>query len=131
MGLDIVERAGRAVHIRALGTLRADDDAGCVAPLTAALEDAAGDGLRVLLEVDACDGWHVAAFWRHLKLAVAHRASIERLAITGAKGWHRVLANALRALTSSEVRYYPRTRIGLARGWIWEGVRREADAARG
>lgn len=128
MALEIVERVGRAMHVRATGKLSKTDCDEFVHEAEAAMKAAAEGQVRILFEVDQLSGWEPAAIWEEVKFGFRHYGDVERLAILGEKQW-RFLAMACRPFTRAEVRYFDRDRLARARGWILEGLAVEAEQA--
>jgi hypothetical protein len=73
---------------------------------------------RVLFLMEEFHGWTAGALWADLKFDLKHFDDIERLALVGDKLWEKGMATFCKPFTTAEIRYFDRSRLDRARGWI-------------
>jgi universal stress protein A len=75
--------------------------------------------VRVLVELEDCTGWELAAAWDDLKFVFRHGRDVERCAVVGKSRWQKWLARLSRPFVN--VRYFPREQLEQAWQWVLEG----------
>ncbi len=117
LGLIQVSRDADVVTVRLIGSLDAGAYAHAEEEIAAAF--AGLDGVRLLLELSAFDGWAgLAALSRHLGLIRDHQRAIRRVALVGNKVWQKLAEKATSRFIRAETRFFASTDAALAEVWI-------------
>lgn len=75
---------------------------------------------RLLIELQAFDGWTAGALWEDLKFDARHFNDIERIAIVGEPRWEQEMARLYKPFTRAAVRYFPSEELAQANLWLNE-----------
>ncbi|WP_255146376.1 STAS/SEC14 domain-containing protein [Synechococcus sp. ATX 2A4] len=110
-------RDADVVTVRLIGSLDAAAYARAEEEIAAAF--AGLDGVRVLLELSAFDGWAgLGALSRHLGLIRDHQRSIRRVALVGNRVWQKLAEKATSRFITAETRFFDSADAALAEVWI-------------
>jgi hypothetical protein len=71
--------------------------------------------VRVLFELEDCQGWEIAAAWDDLKFYLKHGGDVERCAIVGDRKWQEWMSKLSRAFL--HLRYF--NPGDLEQAWQW------------
>jgi len=107
---------GKVLEIELTGRLQ-KEDYGRFVPTVERLVKQHGK-IRMLVEMHDFHGWSAGALWEDIKFDLRHFGDIERLAIVGEKAWERGMAAFCRPFTTAKVRYFERSAMDQARGWL-------------
>jgi len=107
---------GKVLEIELTGRLQ-EEDYGRFVPTVERLVKQHGK-IRMLVEMHDFHGWSAGALWEDIKFDLRHFGDIERLAIVGEKAWERGMAAFCRPFTTAKVRYFERSAMDQARGWL-------------
>ncbi len=75
--------------------------------------------IRVLFELEDCQGWEIGAAWDDLKFSFRHHGDLERCAVVGEKRWQKWMTKLSRPFFT--VKYFDKTELEKAWQWIGEG----------
>lgn len=74
---------------------------------------------RLLLDIRDFDGWQgLGAVAGHFRLVRAHAAQLDRAAIVGDAGWHRMAVAVGKRILGKEARYFEAGELAAARDWL-------------
>lgn len=112
----IREDAGRAIGIRASGTLTGDD----LQTLSAYLDDAIREhgSIRILFEMDDFHGWTPEGAVRDLHFDLTHNDKVECVAMVGEAAWEETLTALMKPFAHAEVQYFDTTHLTEAWSWV-------------
>ena len=75
--------------------------------------------VRLLVVLDAFEGWEPDDDWRDLSFYVSHGDAIERIALVGDERWRsEALMMAIADLRTAPVEFFPPERLTGARDWL-------------
>jgi SpoIIAA-like len=82
--------------------------------------------VRVLFELEECQGWEIGAAWDDLRFALKHGSEVERCAVVGAKKWQEWMTRLSRLFFN--VKYFDKAELDKAWQWVLgDGQHRAAD----
>jgi hypothetical protein len=76
--------------------------------------------VRVLFDLEECDGWELGAAWDELKFSLAHGGQVERCAVVGGRRWQEVMTKLARPLFKGK--YFDKAEQEQAWQWVLEGA---------
>lgn len=115
------------LHVKATGKLTHADYQRLIPKLEDQLRS--HGKLRVLFELDDCQGWEIGAAWDDLKFGLKHGGDCERCAVVGQKRWQRWMTKLAKPFFA--VRYFDKSQMPEAWDWILEGVPAATESAGG
>jgi hypothetical protein len=117
--LTILERSsGNVLGVRARGKLTHADYQMLVPKLEELIRE--HGRIRVLFELEDCQGWDVGAAWDDLRFAFKHGGDFDRCAVVGEKAWQKWMTKLSQPFFKA--RYFDRSELDRAWEWILEGV---------
>ena len=84
------------------------------------------DKVRVLIEMEDCQGWDIGAAWENLRFAFQHDHQCERCAVVGDKKWQEWMTRLAKPFFN--VRYFDHSQLEEA--WRWANRGLEDDIRR-
>lgn len=125
--LTILENPGRDVlSVKASGRLTHADYQQFIPNVEGLLEERGR--VRVLFELQDCQGWTLRAAWDDLKFGLKHRGDFERCAVVGDKKWQKWLTILSRPFVKAK--YFDKVALDKAWQWVQEGTRYNVPNAR-
>ena len=107
---------GKVLEIHLTGKLAKEDYAQFVPTVERLVRQ--HSKIRILVQMQDFHGWTAGALWEDLKFDAKHFRDIERVAIVGETKWQRGMAVFCKPFTSAEIRYFNRSAVDEARGWL-------------
>ncbi|MFA0964489.1 STAS/SEC14 domain-containing protein [Roseivirga sp. BDSF3-8] len=68
--------------------------------------------------MDDFDGWSPKGLWRDLKIDANNFDNLDKVAIVGEDTWQKLMTEAMKPLTSGEVKYFNEKDDSIARDWV-------------
>ncbi|MCI0456726.1 MAG: STAS/SEC14 domain-containing protein [Gemmataceae bacterium] len=115
----VAKSAGQMLGIKVTGRLTHADHQQLVPKLEEAIRT--HGAVRLLLDLQECQGWDVGAAWDDLKFTLRHAGEVERCAVVGNRRGQEVLAQLAKPFFK-KVRYFDRTQGERAWRWVAEGI---------
>lgn len=117
MGIQLRSEQGDVYRIDIAGRLRGDEFTACQQKL--AKEIGYARTVRLLIVLEAFEGWDGAETWRDLSFFVKYGNAIERIAIVGEEVWRgAALMFAGADLRKADVEYFELNSMAAARAWL-------------
>ena len=114
----------RYLTIRASGRLTPGDYDSLEPEVEAALRQAQGQRIALLLDLRGWTGWTARGFVRDLRFDLKHRNSFSKIAVVGDRRWHEWLTLAAKPVFGGPMRYFDGAREVDAAEWASGGGRR-------
>jgi len=111
--------AGNVLGVKASGQLTHADYERLVLRLEELIKEQRK--IRVLVELEDCQGWDIGAAWDEVKFWFKHGADVERCAVVGQKKWQEWLTKLTRPFLKGK--YFDKGKLDQAWQWILEGSR--------
>lgn len=112
---------GNVIGIKASGNLTHADYEKLIPKLEELLRE--HRKLRVLFELEDCQGWVVGAVWDDLKFSLKHGGEFERCAVVGEKAWQKWMTKL--AEPFFHAKYFDMSQLKEAWQWVREGTQEE------
>jgi hypothetical protein len=77
--------------------------------------------VRVLFELDDCQGWEMAAAWDDLRFGLKHGRQVERCAVVGEKKWQEWMTRLSRPFFNAK--YFDKAELEKAWQWVLDGAK--------
>jgi SpoIIAA-like len=120
------QSSGSVLGVKATGKLTHADYQQFIPRLEALIRE--HGKIRVLFELEDCQGWEVGAAWDDLKFGLKHRGDVERCAVVGDKKWQEWMTKLSRLFFN--VRYFDKAELEQAWRWVLEGAPRRSEAVK-
>lgn len=116
--LSVTQTTDDIVIVDAAGKLTEDDYRQFDRELAAVAER--DQHMRVLVRMTDLQGWEPKALWEDVKLDVACKDVLERVALVGDRRWQEWMARFSQPFTDADVRYFDESEAAGAVGWLLE-----------
>ncbi|MDM7951697.1 MAG: STAS/SEC14 domain-containing protein [Cyanobium sp. CZS 25K] len=117
LGTIHLSRDGDVLTAQLIGSLEAGAYARAEAEIDALFAEI--DGVRLLLDLRAFDGWAgLGALGHHLALIRDHRRALRRVAVVGEAAWQKLAERVVSRFLPSQARFFPSADQALAETWI-------------
>jgi hypothetical protein len=117
LGTIHLSREGDVVTARLIGSLEASAYERAEPEIEALF--APIEGVRLLLDLSAFDGWAgLGALGHHLGLIRDHRRALRRVAVVGDAAWQRLAERLVSRFLPAEARFFPSADLALAQTWL-------------
>ncbi|MCF2910648.1 STAS/SEC14 domain-containing protein [Pseudoalteromonas sp. DL2-H2.2] len=97
---------GLLMSFKALGKVSHADYMAIKAVIESALRAAAGEQIRVLVDVTEFEGWELHAAWDDVALALRHSHDFYKIAVLGNSRWQKLAAMVGNWFVDGESRYF-------------------------
>ncbi|MCH7602234.1 MAG: STAS/SEC14 domain-containing protein [Planctomycetes bacterium] len=119
MPLEFQEIKGNIVSVKASGKLTKEDYDQFVPRMEQLIEQ--WGRLRMLFQMDNCQGWDAHSSWDEFKFQLKHRKDLKRVAVVGDARWEKWASMVSRIFTGADVRYFDQDQAEEASTWIESG----------
>lgn len=110
--------AGSVIGIKASGTLTHKDYEQLMQRLEHLVREYAE--VRVLFDLEECQGWDFGASWDDLRLAIGHGDGYERCAVVGERKWQEWMARLSKPFFRQK--FFDKSEREQAWHWLREGI---------
>jgi len=124
--LDFLERStSNVLGIKATGRLTHTDYQQLVPKLEGLIQE--HGKVRVLFELEDCQGWDLGAPWDDLKFSFKRRGDLERCTVVGERRWQKWMTKLSKPFF--RVKYFDKSALEKAWQWVLEGADRWKEAS--
>lgn len=116
--LSVTQTTEDIVIVDAAGKLTRDDYARFDQELESVAER--DHNMKVLIRLTDFHGWEPEALWEDVKLDMAYKDVLHRVAVVGDKKWEEWMMRLSRPFIDADVRYFDQNEAAGAVGWLLE-----------
>ncbi|HYT92283.1 MAG TPA: STAS/SEC14 domain-containing protein [Gemmataceae bacterium] len=114
--LSYIDRsAGNVLGVKATGKLTHADHQQLVPKLEELIREYGK--VRMLFDLEDCEGWNLRAVWDDLKFALRHGGEVERCAVVGEKRWQEIGTQMAKPFFQ-KIRYFDKSQSEEAWQWV-------------